>query len=129
MIFSALGSILVQTTTGDVQKYMLLISPLDVLDGAVYWLFAARPPADSVLADAGSGRRLATSLRQSPTPRVSLAFLLPAFSEAGGLMAESQDAPVPAVRVASVSRWYGNVVAVNDISFDLGAGHYGPAGA
>ena len=34
-----------------------------------------------------------------------------------------------AVEVDGVSRWYGNVVAVNDVSFTLGTGDHGPAGA
>ena len=39
---------------------------------------------------------------------------------------------VPAISLRSVSRWYGNVVAVNDVSFDLGpgvTGLLGPNGA
>jgi ABC-2 type transport system ATP-binding protein len=43
----------------------------------------------------------------------------------------SGDAP-PAVEVAAASRWYGNVVAVNDVSFTLGpgvTGLLGPNGA
>jgi ABC-2 type transport system ATP-binding protein len=42
------------------------------------------------------------------------------------------DAPRPALAVEHVSRWYGNVVAVNDISFGLGpgvTGLLGPNGA
>jgi ABC-2 type transport system ATP-binding protein len=34
----------------------------------------------------------------------------------------------PLLSVANISRWYGNVVAVNDISFDLGAGITGLLG-
>jgi len=37
-------------------------------------------------------------------------------------------APVPAMQVEHVSRWYGNVVAVNDVSFALGAGVTGLLG-
>jgi ABC-2 type transport system ATP-binding protein len=43
-----------------------------------------------------------------------------------------QDNTGPALSVENVSRWYGNVVAVNDISFDLGpgiTGLLGPNGA
>jgi ABC-2 type transport system ATP-binding protein len=39
---------------------------------------------------------------------------------------------VPTIRLANTSRWYGNVVAVNDISFDVGpgvTGLLGPNGA
>jgi ABC-2 type transport system ATP-binding protein len=46
--------------------------------------------------------------------------------------APSPDRPTPALEVEHVSRWYGNVVAVNDISFALGpgvTGLLGPNGA
>ncbi|MCC6385765.1 MAG: ABC transporter ATP-binding protein [Dehalococcoidia bacterium] len=36
--------------------------------------------------------------------------------------------PAPAIEVLKVSKWYGNVVAVNDISFSLGAGITGLLG-
>ena len=35
---------------------------------------------------------------------------------------------MPAIELAHVARWYGNVVAVNDISFQLGAGVTGLLG-
>ena len=41
-------------------------------------------------------------------------------------------APAPPIAVINVSRWYGNIVAVNDISFALGpgiTGLLGPNGA
>jgi len=53
------------------------------------------------------------------------------MTESGKRMAESGQ-PAPSVRVANVSRWYGNVVAVNDVSFALGpgvTGLLGPNGA
>ena len=50
VVLSTLGGILVNTTSGDVQKYSVLISPLDVLAGAVDWLFGAAPAARSDLA-------------------------------------------------------------------------------
>lgn len=55
VVFGALGSILVQTTTGDVQRYVLLLSPLDVLNGAVFWIFGASPARESDLAESGLG--------------------------------------------------------------------------
>jgi ABC-2 type transport system ATP-binding protein len=42
--------------------------------------------------------------------------------------APAPPAPVPALQLDHVSRWYGNVVAVNDISFGLGAGVTGLLG-
>jgi ABC-2 type transport system permease protein len=53
VIFSVLGSILVQTTTGDAQKYTLLIAPVDTAEGAVRWIFSSPAPRDSVLAQSG----------------------------------------------------------------------------
>ncbi|MCA9855726.1 MAG: ABC transporter ATP-binding protein [Dehalococcoidia bacterium] len=41
-------------------------------------------------------------------------------------------APAPVISLAEVSKWYGNVVAVNDVSFDIGpgiTGLLGPNGA
>jgi ABC-2 type transport system ATP-binding protein len=46
--------------------------------------------------------------------------------------ASTPAAPAPAIELRSVSRWYGNVVAVNDVSFGLGpgvTGLLGPNGA
>ncbi|GIW13720.1 MAG: ABC transporter ATP-binding protein [Tepidiforma sp.] len=42
------------------------------------------------------------------------------------------DSPAPAIELRAVSRWYGNVVAVNDVSFEVGpgiTGLLGPNGA
>jgi ABC-2 type transport system ATP-binding protein len=50
----------------------------------------------------------------------------------GGDRAAVATPAAPAISLRSVSRWYGNVVAVNDISFDLGpgvTGLLGPNGA
>jgi hypothetical protein len=43
VIFTTLGETLMETTTGDFRNYSLLISPLDVLEGFVYWVFNATP--------------------------------------------------------------------------------------
>jgi ABC-2 type transport system ATP-binding protein len=48
--------------------------------------------------------------------------------EASGSEAPGPGAPAPAIALDHVSRWYGNVVAVNDISFALGAGVTGLLG-
>ena len=50
VIFTALGAILVETTTGDVQRYLIFISPVNVLDGCVRWIFDAPSVFDSDLA-------------------------------------------------------------------------------
>ena len=53
VIFTAIGSVLVETLTGDVRQYTLLLSPLDLLHGAVLWLFGATPEPGSDLDEAG----------------------------------------------------------------------------
>jgi len=56
----------------------------------------------------------------------------PATSPNGGPGAEPIAAAVPAIELVNAARWYGNVVAVNDISFSLGpgvTGLLGPNGA
>ncbi len=47
-------------------------------------------------------------------------------------MTEPANQPAGAIAVEHISRWYGNVVAVNDISFEVGhgiTGLLGPNGA
>jgi ABC-2 type transport system permease protein len=53
VILDSLGRVLVETTSGDAQKYSVLLSPLDVLNGAVEWIFSAAPEADSAVAKSG----------------------------------------------------------------------------
>ena len=43
-------------------------------------------------------------------------------------MSESFEAGAPALSLEGASRWYGNVVAVNDVTFDLGSGITGLLG-
>jgi ABC-2 type transport system ATP-binding protein len=52
----------------------------------------------------------------------------PAASASAPPAAATPAAATPAIAVEHVSRWYGNVVAVNDISFALGAGVTGLLG-
>jgi hypothetical protein len=53
VIFAALGGIMVETTDGDAEKLLVLLSPFDMLEGAVTWLFDESPEPDSTVADAG----------------------------------------------------------------------------
>jgi hypothetical protein len=53
VILAAIVAVLVDTTTGDVQRYVALVSPFLVLDGAVFWLFGASWPAGSALERSG----------------------------------------------------------------------------
>ncbi len=55
VILTAIGGIMVQTTTGDIQKYAVLLSPIDLIEGAVRWLFGAAPQAGSSLDKSGLG--------------------------------------------------------------------------
>ena len=52
-LFSAIGAILAETLTGDARQYTLLVSPGNLLNGAVLWLFSASPEAGSDLDSAG----------------------------------------------------------------------------
>jgi ABC-2 type transport system ATP-binding protein len=56
----------------------------------------------------------------------------PAAAQTGEPASDAASAVIPAIRLAHAARWYGNVVAVNDITFDLGpgvTGLLGPNGA
>ncbi len=55
IILSAVAEILVESTTGDVQKYVLLIGPIKVLEGAVIWIFNVVPDPDSDVGIVGLG--------------------------------------------------------------------------
>ena len=58
--------------------------------------------------------------------------IIPGTTAAGATASEVATTPPPAIALRSVSRWYGNVVAVNDVSFELGpgvTGLLGPNGA
>jgi ABC-2 type transport system permease protein len=53
VILSGVGNVLVETLTGDSKQYGLLISPLDILEGMVLWIFNANPEPDTSIAKAG----------------------------------------------------------------------------
>jgi ABC-2 type transport system permease protein len=53
LIATAIGNILVETTTGDARMYSVLVSPFDVLAGTVHWLFDAPPSSESAVEKAG----------------------------------------------------------------------------
>jgi ABC-2 type transport system permease protein len=52
VIPTAIGGILFETLTGEARRYSLLISPLDLLEGAVRWIFSAAPETGSQLQEA-----------------------------------------------------------------------------
>jgi ABC-2 type transport system permease protein len=47
IVATSIGSVLVETTTGSVKDYAVLISPFNVLEGTVFWIFNAPPTEDS----------------------------------------------------------------------------------
>jgi hypothetical protein len=53
VVSALIGSILVQTLTGESRGYGLLLSPIGLLEGVVYWLFDAPVPDEGDLAQAG----------------------------------------------------------------------------
>jgi ABC-2 type transport system permease protein len=53
VVFTTIGAILVETTSGDLQQAFVFFSPVAVLDGAIRWLFGVEPPADTGVAEAG----------------------------------------------------------------------------
>ncbi len=127
VILTAMGGIFVNTLSGSAQQYSLLISPLGMLEGMVYWVFGVAPSADSdiALADLPGGYYLVAIVVYSG---LALLDLLPAPPEDERLMAEAPARNAAPISVQSVSRWYGNVVAVNEITFSLEAGITGLLG-
>jgi ABC-2 type transport system permease protein len=55
VILATLAEILVSATSGDVQMYSILVSPRDVLDGAVRWMFGAPYEPGSPVDRSGAG--------------------------------------------------------------------------
>jgi ABC-2 type transport system permease protein len=53
VILTAMGGIFVNTLDGGAQQYSLLVSPIGVLDGFVYWIFGAGAPLGSDIEKAG----------------------------------------------------------------------------
>ena len=53
VILTVIGGVLLETLEGDSRQYSLLISPLLIQEGMVYWIFGVEPPADSDPALAG----------------------------------------------------------------------------
>ena len=93
------------------------LNPLAIIDGARQWLFGG------VVAESPVG----SSTVPLPVYGLATAVLLL------GLVARPRP-PLPAdhgmsvLRLEAASRWYGNVVAVNDVTFDVGAGITGLLG-
>jgi ABC-2 type transport system permease protein len=52
VIFTAMGGIFVDTLEGSARQYSLIVSPIGLLEGMVYWVFGATPLSDSAIAEA-----------------------------------------------------------------------------
>ena len=108
-------------TGGTLADIAPFVNPLTILDGTREWLFggAVRRIAGADLGRAAAvlRRRDARADRRVPgDPVVPL----------------PEDHRVTSITLETVSRWYGNVVAVNDVTFDVGpgiTGLLGPNGA
>ena len=127
IIPSIVVALVSELADGTIAGYAVLLSPGDILDGLNAWLFGVDP--DSTVVEAaglegwvylGGGGRVDRRLGDRPRAAIP----------------EHRDVTVAApsvlVAVERVSRWYGNVVAVNDVSFTVGpgvTGLLGPNGA
>ena len=136
-------ALIAELAVGDAARLLVLASPGDILDGVNAALFGdgvaeARPssrptcPVGRTSSRPSSRRRLHGAGR-APLPadqRVTRSGRR--LRRPGGPGRRHARPPFPAIELEHVSRWYGNVVAVNDISFALGpgvTGLLGPNGA
>ena len=112
-------------------RIIVLLSPGDILDGTQRGDLrrrsprAARPWSPPACRAGRTSRR---GGRHRPVPRAHG----PPLPDGDRVSDPATPPTVPALAVDHVSRWYGNVVAVNDISFALGpgvTGLLGPNGA
>ena len=115
---------------GDAARLLVLASPSDIIDGvnaAIFGTVSPNPthrrhvPARLDVHRRGD-RRDARVLSCSSCAAISDHGVteVPATAPAPAPAPAPTPAPAPAIELDHVSRWYGNVVAVNDISFALG---------
>jgi len=53
VVLTTIGGVLVRTTDGSVRQFSVLVSPFDVLNGSIRWLFDAEADVDSDIGRAG----------------------------------------------------------------------------
>ena len=102
------------------------MSPFHVAQGLTYWLFGSRlrrQRARYCEADLFGGVYVFAAIAMSA---ITLGLLVQRFRNARR-MSDMKDTR-QLIELADVSRWYGNVVAVNDVSFTIGAGINGLLG-
>ena len=107
-----------------------LVSPMTLVDGVGQWWFDAEtrvtgPVRPAVRAGHARPRR---RLRAAAAAAVSEGGSMSAEAVAATDDASATGRAVTTLRVV-VSKWYGNVVAVNDITMTLGPGRHRPARA
>ena len=124
--------------SGSVADWVVVLSPVDVLDGTNAALFETAPDSEAVVVAgldgivlrrgrAGRDRRGRRAHDPAlPADRGMTEPRSPRWPQPGS--AAAGPATPRRLAVDHVSRWYGNVVAVNDISFGLGPGRDRPAG-
>ena len=122
-------------TSQDLARALILFSPSDVLDGTNAALFGSIPDSPVVAAvdlPGWASWRLRPSAsrigRSGPALPCGSRMTEPLTCRHSPATLHRPRRPRPALEVDHVSRWYGNVVAVNDISFGLGAGVTGLLG-
>ena len=148
IIPGVVAAIVIGLDVGGAAQWIVLLDVGSLLDGTNAWFFGVAPngqaTADSgVPVEALDPRRRRARDRGEPRPRLALPadpgmtdertpLWGPAAGRAPSLRPPRPLDPTATVELQDVSRWYGNVVAVNDISFILRpgiTGLLGPNGA
>ena len=124
----------------DSARLLVLFSPGDILDGTNAWIYGTLPESPVVAVPGPAGRRVpgrgghrhrrGDRVDHPPLPD-DHRMTEPVAPAWGAPVPATEAGPpvvVPALQIDHVSRWYGNVVAVNDVSFALGAGVTGLLG-
>ena len=133
--------ILADQASQDLARIVVLVSPADILDGTNAAIFGSIPDSPVVasrgparLGVSRRGRRSASSARSGSRSGATCGspHELQRGPVTGRLTGHRAAGRHAGLELDHVSRWYGNVVAVNDISFGLGpgvTGLLGPNGA
>ena len=137
---NVVAGVVVGLGSSTIGTWLTLLSPTSVLDGTNAFLFDTRLDSEFFFVDLpgiafvgrGGGRDARLGRDHGPPVRADHGMTTPqSFAELPSVGA-GQGGPAAALVLERVSRWYGNVVAVNDITFALGpgiTGLLGPNGA
>ncbi len=139
-----IAAIVIAIDPGRLSDWIIMIDIGSLLDGVNAWFFGVRPSAEAALSVVHPHRRAGhrsagRCCRRRARPRLAvpedrgMTAGDPRLAGWGVPAAPPRPLdPTAAVELQVVSRWYGNVVAVNDISFTLRpgvTGLLGPNGA